>query len=100
MKKQLIEAVKIALLPELGEIKEAVKINTIKIDDMSKRIDDLNKRIDDMNKRIDDLYNSMQLGFTNIQSQINQMRNDISKLGDRNYDSILERLAKLEAKAS
>lgn len=126
MRKQLIEAVKNALLPELNQLNHKlddlhhkVDINTVKIDETNKRIDNLriefnkriddlkiefNKRIDDLkiefNKRIDDTNDTMRNGFSNLQSQISQLRNDVSKLSDRNYNDILERIARLEARAS
>ena len=94
MKEEIKAIIKELIIPELGEIKQAVKINTVKIEELdknlSKRIDDTNKRIDDTNKRIDDLRSdlrefkeSVRDGFRDFTSQLIEIRQELATVNER-----------------
>ncbi|RJR42810.1 MAG: hypothetical protein C4567_06525 [Deltaproteobacteria bacterium] len=53
MKEELINAVKAALLPELGEIKTALTLTNQRLDDTNRRLDDINSHLVDQSRRID-----------------------------------------------
>lgn len=74
--KPIIKAVKIALLPELGEIKENLRAIKHQVIENSLKIDTLEKRFD----LVDERFNLVDDRFEQIDKRIERLENEIHEL--------------------